>query len=226
MTPGLTVACARIDYEGVTLLDDVNFTVTPTQVTALLGPSGSGKSSLLRCIAGVQRLDGGRILWDERDITDIPAHRRDIGLVFQDPLLFPHLDVAGNIAFGMRRKGLSRSQINDRIDRLLGMIGLTGFADRQVSTLSGGEAQRVALARALAPRPRLLLLDEPFAALDRDLRERLVTDVRALLRELGTPALHVTHDREEAIRIADTTLMVGNGTVKVTSVPRHPDHQE
>ena len=226
MTSGLTVACARIDYEGVTLLDDVNFTVTPTQVTALLGPSGSGKSSLLRCIAGVQRLDGGRILWDERDITDLPAHRRDIGLVFQDPLLFPHLDVAGNIAFGMRRKGLPRSQINDRIDRLLGMIGLTGFADRQVSTLSGGEAQRVALARALAPRPRLLLLDEPFAALDRDLRERLVTDVRALLRELGTPALHVTHDREEAIRIADTTLMVVNGTVKVTSVPRHPDHQE
>lgn len=226
MTSGLTVACARIDYEGVTLLDDVNFTVTPTQVTALLGPSGSGKSSLLRCIAGVQNLDGGRILWDERDITDLPAHRRDIGLVFQDPLLFPHLDVAGNIAFGMRRKGLSRSQINDRIDRLLGMIGLTGFADRQVSTLSGGEAQRVALARALAPRPRLLLLDEPFAALDRDLRERLVTDVRALLRELGTPALHVTHDREEAIRIADTTLMVVNGTVKVTSVPRHPDHQE
>jgi thiamine transport system ATP-binding protein len=226
VTPGLTIDAARIDYQGETLLDEVSFTVEPKQIIALLGPSGSGKSSLLRCIAGVQRLDGGRILWDDGDISELPAHRRDIGLVFQDPLLFPHLDVAGNIAFGLHRRGLPGAEITERTDHLLDMIGLTGFADRRVTTLSGGEAQRVALARALAPRPRLLLMDEPFAALDRDLRERLVIDVRALLRDLGIPALHVTHDRDEAQRIADATLMVDNGTVKMTSAPRHPDRQE
>lgn len=210
---GLSVVDARIDYEGHTLLHNVSFTVAPAQIIALLGPSGSGKSSLLRCIAGVQRVDSGSIRWDGQDITGVPAHRRDIGLVFQDALLFPHLDVAGNIAFGLRRHGLGRSEITARVDRLLDMIGLAGFADHSITTLSGGEAQRVALARALAPRPRLLLLDEPFAALDRQLRERLVTDVRGLLRELGTPAIHVTHDHEEAARIADRVLVVDDASV-------------
>ncbi len=210
---GLSVVDARIDYEGHTLLHNVSFTVAPAQIIALLGPSGSGKSSLLRCIAGVQRVDSGSIRWDGQDITGVPAHRRDIGLVFQDALLFPHLDVAGNIAFGLRRHGLGRNEITARVDRLLDMIGLAGFADHSITTLSGGEAQRVALARALAPRPRLLLLDEPFAALDRQLRERLVTDVRGLLRELGTPAIHVTHDHEEAARIADRVLVVDDASV-------------
>ncbi len=217
MTPGLRVVDARIDYGGDTLLRDVSFTVDPGQIIALLGPSGSGKSSLLRCICGVQQLDAGRILWEHTDITEVPAHRRDIGLVFQDPLLFPHLDVGANIAFGLRRHGLSKPQINGRVDELLAMIGLTGWSDRSVTTLSGGEAQRVALARALVPRPRLLLLDEPFAALDRDLRERLVTDVRALLHDLGIPAIHVTHDEEEAARIADAILVVAESTVRKQS---------
>lgn len=214
VSTGLTIDDARIDYEGRMLLHDVSFTVSPPQIIALLGPSGSGKSSLLRCIAGVQRLDAGSIRWDGVDITDVPAHRRDIGLMFQDALLFPHLDVGGNIAFGLRHHGLSKVEIAGRVDRLLDMIGLTGFGDRRVTTLSGGEAQRVALARALAPQPRLLLLDEPFAALDRELRERLVGDVRSLLHELGTPAIHVTHDREEAARIADRVLVVVDGTVR------------
>lgn len=214
---GLSVVDARIDYEDRTLLHHVSFTVAPPQIVALLGPSGSGKSSLLRCIAGVQRIDAGRLLWDGVDITDVPAHRRDIGLVFQDPLLFPHLDVTANIAFGLRRHGLPRAEIADRVDRLLGMIGLTGLARRRIDTLSGGEAQRVALARALAPRPRLLLLDEPFAALDHDLRERLVTDVRTLLHDLGTPAIHVTHDRDEAAHIADTVLTVVDSSIHPVS---------
>ncbi len=217
MTPGLRIVDARIDYGGDTLLRDVSFAVDPGQIIALLGPSGSGKSSLLRCICGVQRLDAGRILWDHIDITEVPAHRRDIGLVFQDPLLFPHLDVGANIAFGLRRHGLSKPEIHGRVDELLAMIGLTGWSDRPVATLSGGEAQRVALARALAPRPRLLLLDEPFAALDRDLRERLVTDVRALLHDLGIPAIHVTHDEDEAARIADAILVVAESTVREQS---------
>lgn len=212
-TRGLLVESARIDYEGRVLLHDVNFTVEPGHIIALQGPSGSGKSSLLRCIAGVQRLDTGSIRWDGVDITEVPTHRRDIGLVFQDALLFPHLDVGGNIAFGLRHRGLSKADTADRVTGLLDMIGLAGFAERAVTTLSGGEAQRVALARALAPRPRLLLLDEPFAALDRDLRERLVTDVRTLLHALGTPAIHVTHDHEEAARIADRVLAIRDGTV-------------
>lgn len=212
-TRGLCVESARIDYEGRVLLHDVNFTVEPGRIIALQGPSGSGKSSLLRCIAGVQRLDAGSISWDGVDITEVPTHRRDFGLVFQDALLFPHLDVGGNIAFGLRHRGLSKADTVDRVTGLLDMIGLAGFAERAVTTLSGGEAQRVALARALAPRPRLLLLDEPFAALDRDLRERLVTDVRTLLHALGTPAIHVTHDHEEAARIADRVLAIRDGTV-------------
>ena len=214
---GLRVSGARIDYDGRTLLDEVSFDVAPGRIIALLGPSGSGKSSLLRCIAGVQRLDAGRIHWDGVDITDVPAHQRAIGLVFQDPLLFPHLDVAANIAFGLRRRGLAKAEIDEQVDRLLTMIGLTDRAHRSVATLSGGEAQRVALARALAPRPRLLLLDEPFTALDRDLRDRLVIDVRTLLHDLGTPAIHVTHDRDEAARIADTILVVADSTVRVQS---------
>jgi ABC-type spermidine/putrescine transport systems, ATPase components len=217
VTPRLRVVDARIDYGGDTLLRDVSFTVDPGQIIALLGPSGSGKSSLLRCICGVQRLDAGRILWDHTEITEVPAHRRDIGLVFQDPLLFPHLDVGANIAFGMRRHGLSKLEIHGRVDELLAMIGLTGWSDRPVTTLSGGEAQRVALARALAPRPRLLLLDEPFAALDRNLRERLVTDVRDVLHDLGIPAIHVTHAEEEAARIADAILVVAESKVREQS---------
>ena len=203
MVSGLHVEDLRIDYDGVTLLDHVNLSVAPGEVVALLGASGSGKSSLLRCIAGVQSPERGRILWDGEDITRTPAHLRRIGLVFQDPLLFPHRDVGANIGFGLAAEG--RPQ---RVAELLELVGLAGFERRDVATLSGGEAQRVALARALAPRPRLLLLDEPFGALDRDLRDRLAVDVRTLLRAQGTPALHVTHDREEAALIADRVVQL------------------
>jgi thiamine transport system ATP-binding protein len=197
-TSGLQVRALSISYDGRALLQDFNLDVAPEEIVALLGPSGSGKSSLLRCIAGVQRPDSGTIMWAGEDIAPVPAHRRRIGLVFQDPLLFPHRDVAGNVSFGLPPEG--RAQ---RVAELLELVGLPGFEQRDVATLSGGEAQRIALARALAPRPRLLLLDEPFGALDRDLRDRLAVDVRALLHDQGTPAIHVTHDREEADLIAD-----------------------
>jgi thiamine transport system ATP-binding protein len=197
-TSGLQVRALSISYDGRALLQDFNLDVAPEEIVALLGPSGSGKSSLLRCIAGVQRPDSGTIMWAGEDIASVPAHRRRIGLVFQDPLLFPHRDVAGNVSFGLPPEG--RAQ---RVAELLELVGLPGFEHRDVATLSGGEAQRIALARALAPRPRLLLLDEPFGALDRDLRDRLAVDVRALLHDQGTPAIHVTHDREEADLIAD-----------------------
>ena len=197
-TSGLQVRALDISYDGRALLQDFNLDVAPEEIVALLGPSGSGKSSLLRCIAGVQSPDSGTIMWAGEDIALVPAHRRRIGLVFQDPLLFPHRDVAGNVGFGLPPEG--RAQ---RVAELLELVGLPGFEHRDVATLSGGEAQRIALARALAPRPRLLLLDEPFGALDRDLRDRLAVDVKGLLHGQGTPAIHVTHDREEADLIAD-----------------------
>lgn len=201
---GLSVRGLSISYEGRLLIDDLDLDVAPDEIVALLGPSGSGKSSLLRCVAGVQSPDSGSIAWDGRDITDVPAHRRGIGLVFQDALLFPHRDVAGNVGFALPRE-VSGSA---RVSELLELVGLPGFEGRDVSTLSGGEAQRVALARALAPRPRMLLLDEPFGALDRDLRDRLAADVRRLLLRAGTPALHVTHDQQEAELVADRILQL------------------
>ncbi len=206
MVSGLHVEDLRIDYDGVTLLDHVNLSVAPGEVVALLGASGSGKSSLLRCIAGVQSPERGRILWDGEDITRTPAHLRRIGLVFQDPLLFPHRDVSGNVVFGMEQRKAQVDERRMRTRELLALVGLSGFEQRDVATLSGGEAQRVALARALAPGPRLLLLDEPFGALDRDLRDRLAVDVRDLLHAQGMPAVHVTHDRTEADLVADRVV--------------------
>lgn len=200
---GLRVRGLSITYDGREILRGIDLDVAPDEIVALLGASGSGKSSLLRCIAGVQQPEAGTIAWDGEPITTTPAHRRHIGLVFQDPLLFPHRDVGANIGFGLAPEG--REQ---RVAELLDLVGLAGFERRDVATLSGGEAQRVALARALAPRPRLLLLDEPFGALDRDLRDRLAVDVRALLRAQGTPAIHVTHDREEAALIADRVVQL------------------
>jgi thiamine transport system ATP-binding protein len=194
----LRLAGITVRFDDRVVLDAVSLDVTDGEIVAVLGPSGCGKSTLLRVIAGLLRPDAGTVSWDGADITDLPPHQRQIGLVFQDNLLFPHLDVAGNVAFGLRMAGWSRRDIADRIRTLLVLVGLPGYERRKVATLSGGEAQRVALARSLAPRPRVLLLDEPFGALDRELHDRLVTDVHALLRGLGTTTVLVTHDRSEA----------------------------
>jgi thiamine transport system ATP-binding protein len=198
-----------------TVLDGVSLHVASGEIVALLGPSGTGKTTLLRVIAGLLPADSGTVAVDGADVTATPAHRRGIGVVFQDEQLFPHLDVAGNIGFGLRMQRRPRAEIAERVGELLDTVGLTGFAARQVTDLSGGEAKRVALARALAPRPRVLLLDEPLTGLDTDLHERLVGEVRQLLRTAGVTALHVTHDRSEARDVADRVV----GLAELSSPP-------
>jgi thiamine transport system ATP-binding protein len=202
----LSVVDLCVAFEGRPVLDRVSFDVATGEVVALLGPSGSGKTTLLRVIAGLQPADSGTVLLDGRSLDGVPAHRRSIGLVFQDEQLFPHLDVRANVAFGLRMAGRTRHEQAVRVDELLALVGLPGFGDRRVTSLSGGEAKRVALARSLAPAPAVLLLDEPLTGLDPELHDRLATDLAALLRRTGTTALMVTHDLTEAATIADRTL--------------------
>lgn len=187
---------------GRPILAGVDLGVATGARLSLQGPSGSGKSTLLRVIAGLERPDAGRIAWDGADLTEVPPERRGFGLVFQDDVLFPHLDVGRNVGFGLRMARRPAAEISTRVSRLLGLVGLPGFERRAVSTLSGGEAQRVALARTLAPAPRLVLLDEPFGALDAELRDRLLDDVVEVLDGLGQTAILVTHDADEATRFA------------------------
>lgn len=205
-----------VKYGSTVAVDEVDLELADGQVLALLGPSGCGKSSLLRAIAGLEPLAGGRISWDGVDLSRVPVHRRGFGLMFQDGVLFAHRDVAGNIAYGLRRHGLSRQQIRERVAELLDLVGLPGYGARDVATLSGGQAQRVALARSLAPRPRLLLLDEPLAALDTSLRERLLTDLRSVLTRTGTTAVFVTHDQDEAYAVSDRVAVMRSGRVRQT----------
>ena len=230
MTPeqGLRVGGVSVRFGDRQVLDAVGLHVPPGEVVCLLGPSGSGKSTLLQVVAGLREPDAGRVSWEGADLAGVPPHRRRFGLVFQDPLLFPHLDVGGNIGYGLRIAGVPRPEVTDRVEDLLGLVELPGYARRSVATLSGGEAQRVALARSLAPRPRLLLLDEPFGALDRELRDRLAVDVRALLHRLGTPAIHVTHDLAEAELVGDRVVRLaelGQAFGRASGRPAAPGEQ-
>lgn len=195
-------------------VDGVNLDVGRGEVVALLGPSGCGKSSLLRAVAGLEPLAAGDVTWDGESVVGVPVHRRGFGLMFQDGQLFPHRDVAGNVAYGLH--GLPRQEQHARVAALLELVGLEGYAGRAVTTLSGGERQRVALARSLAPRPRLLMLDEPLSALDRTLRERLTEDVARILRASATTSLYVTHDHDEARAVADRVgIMVAGRLLQV-----------
>ncbi len=186
-----------------TVLDRVSLEIADGEVVALLGPSGAGKSTLLRVIAGLLTPDEGTVWLGDRDVSSLPTHRRNIGLVFQDEQLFPHLTVAQNVSFGLRMHGAGRAEVAARVAELLDLVGLPRSSDLHVTKLSGGEAKRVALARSLAPRPAVLLLDEPLTGLDRNLHDRLAGELAALLRATGTTALLVTHDHDEAAAIAD-----------------------
>lgn len=209
----LQVERAVVRFGASTAVDGVDLTVRAGETVAILGPSGCGKTTLLRAIAGLQPLASGRIFWDGADLAAVPSHQRRFGLVFQEYALFPHRDVAGNVAFGLRMAGVSGEERRRRVDDVLELVGLTALRDRRVNGLSGGEQQRVALARALAVEPRLLMLDEPLGALDRPWRERLLREIRSLLDRARLPALHVTHDHEEAFALADRILVMRDGRV-------------
>ncbi len=206
-------------YEGKPLLQGISFEVQSGETVCLLGPSGSGKSTLLRIIAGLEEAEAGRVLWAGEDLTGVPVHQRNFGLMFQDYALFPHRSVAENVAFGLRMQNLPKAETVQRVTEALERVSMESFARRRVTDLSGGEQQRVALARALAPRPRLLMLDEPLGALDRALREQLAEFLRGLLHETGIPAIYVTHDQEEAFALADRLVLLHDGRVEQDGAP-------
>jgi ABC-type Fe3+/spermidine/putrescine transport system ATPase subunit len=206
-------------YEGTPLLRDISLTVEHGEIVCLLGPSGSGKTTLLRIIAGLEHADSGDVSFDSENLRNVPVHQRAFGMMFQDLALFPHKNVFDNIAFGLRMKNMRRDEIRMRVEEALELVGLEGFSSRNVNNLSGGEQQRVALARSLAPRPRLLMFDEPLGALDRILREQLVGDLRAILKRIGMTAVYVTHDQDEAFAIADRVVIIHNGHVAQIGTP-------
>ncbi len=203
---GLTVS-----YGPLRAVDDLDLHAEDGEVLSVLGPSGCGKSTLLRAIAGLVRPSTGRIVLEGRDITRLRPDRRDVGLMFQDHALFPHRSVGDNVAFGPRMQGLARHAITERVAEVLRLVDLDGTQQRAVTELSGGEQQRVALARALAPRPRLLMLDEPLGSLDRVLRDRLLDELPEVFRAAGITVLSVTHDQQEALAVADRVAVMRAG---------------
>lgn len=217
--PLLSVSRVSKRFGAVTALDDVSLDVGAGEFFALLGPSGCGKTTLMRCIAGFETPDSGRVTLNGADLAGEPPHRRPVNMMFQSYALFPHLNVFDNIAFGLRRKGEAPAAIKTRVAQLLEMVQLSDFGARKIGELSGGQKQRVALARALAPRPALLLLDEPLAALDRKLRENTQFQLKEIQRKTQTSFVIVTHDQDEALALADRIAVMRAGRVEQIGSP-------
>jgi len=212
--------CRKAFADGTVAVHDLNLTVEGGETLAILGPSGCGKTTTLRLIAGLERPDVGQVFFGSDDVTRLPIERRDVGMVFQNYALFPNLDVAGNIVYGLKIRGMAPLARNKRCEELLELVGLQQHGKRSIHELSGGQRQRVALARALAPRPKVLLLDEPLAALDAQLRERLRSELNELLRGLGITSVFVTHDQGEAMALGDRILVMEHGRVAQLASPR------
>ena len=210
---GLEISELSAQLGGKSVLQSISFTLQEGKVLAVLGPSGCGKSTLLKVIAGILTPTDGEIFWNSVDILKTPAHKRGIGLMFQNNALFPHMSVHENIRFGLEMLSVPKDEANDRTHDLLELVDLKGYGNRAVDSLSGGESQRVALARVLAPEPKLVLLDEPFNSLDRALRRTLVDQVFEILREKRITSIHVTHDGDEASLFSDSILIIENGQV-------------
>jgi sulfate transport system ATP-binding protein len=219
VTNAITVTGASKRYGDFSALDNVDFVVPAGSLTALLGPSGSGKSTLLRAIAGLDTPDSGTITINGRDVTGVPPQRRGIGFVFQHYAAFKHLTVRDNVAFGLKIRKLPKSEIKDKVDNLLEVVGLAGFQTRYPNQLSGGQRQRMALARALAVDPQVLLLDEPFGALDAKVREDLRAWLRRLHDEVHVTTVLVTHDQSEALDVADRIAVLNKGRIEQVGTP-------
>jgi ABC-type Fe3+/spermidine/putrescine transport system ATPase subunit len=200
-------------FGGSAAVNEVSLSAEQGEIVCLLGPSGCGKTTLLRLIAGLEAPDAGSILFDGKLLTGVTPQGRGFGLMFQDLALFPHMDVASNVGFGLRMQHVAQQDVQRRVNDLLDLVDLAGFGRRKIHELSGGERQRVALARSLAPAPKLLMLDEPLGSLDRVLRESLQLQVRAILKEVGVTAIYVTHDREEAFAVADIIVVMDQGSI-------------
>lgn len=198
---------------------ETSLTIRRGETLVLLGPSGCGKTTLLRLISGLEQPDEGRVLFGDRDVTRVPVRRRGVGMVFQSYALFPHMTVSDNVAYGLRSAGISENEVQRRVLEMLQLVDMAGLADRYPRRLSGGQQQRVAIARALVVGPPVMLLDEPFGALDLKLRRRMQLELREILRRVGATTLHVTHDQEEALTLADRIGVMRDGILQQIGVP-------
>jgi len=207
-------------FGSIEALSKITFSVAKGEIIAILGPSGCGKSTLLSIIAGLKKPNTGMIRWNGISLTSVPPHLRNFGLMFQDNALFPHRNVFGNVAFGLKQLQMKPEAIDKQVSAILNIVGMRDLADRDVLSLSGGEQQRVALARTIAPNPRLLMLDEPLGSLDRNLREQLLHELRQILTDLEQTVIYVTHDQDEAFAIADRVVIMNTGKLIQIGSPR------
>src|SRR5215210_1893748 len=219
-TPAIEVSKLHVGYGSVAVLHGIDLAVSAGEFVAILGSSGCGKTTLLRTVAGFQKASAGAIRLSGRDVANLPPEKRNIAMVFQSYALWPHMTVLGNVGYGLRLRGVSRAEVRRRVGEVLKLLNLSGLEERKVTNLSGGQRQRVALGRALAIEPQLLLLDEPLSNLDAKVRLQLRSEIKGLQNRLGFTAIHVTHDREEAMTMADRIVVMDAGRIAQVGAPK------